>query len=159
MDKQLLKDALLASLDDEIASALAAAGEAQATASHGENKPENQYDTLALEAAYLAHGQSERILALQQLRIGLSKWKAPQLGDDDRVQMGACVQLLSDTDATIHIFIAPVGGRELNLDGQRVLVVNQDAPITRRLLGLMLDDEVELTLGGEARTWEVTGLY
>lgn len=158
MDKQLLKDALLASLDDEIESALAAAGEAQATASHGENKPENQYDTLALEAAYLAHGQSERILGLQQLRISLSKWKAPSFNDDDRVQMGTCVQLLSDKNTEAHIFIAPVGGRELSIDGQRVLVVNQDAPITQRLLGLMLDDEVELSLGGKVHTWEVTSL-
>ena len=149
MNKQLLKDALLRSLDEEINAALVAAGEAHATASHGENKPENQYDTLALEAAYLAHGQSERILQLQQTRIN----------QDDSVRMGACAVLLSENDEERSIFIAPVGGRELDFEGQKILVVNQEAPVTRRLIGLSVGDEVELTLGGRSAVWELLAIH
>jgi len=159
LNKQLLKDALLRSLDEEINAALAAAGEAHATASHGENKPENQYDTLALEAAYLAHGQSERILQLQQTRINLSRWVAPTFNEDDSVRMGACVVLLSETDEEQQIFIAPLGGRELDFEGQKILVVNQEAPVTRRLIGLSVGDEVELTLGGRSAVWELLAIH
>ncbi len=159
MNKQLLKDALLRSLDEEINAALVAAGEAHATASHGENKPENQYDTLALEAAYLAHGQSERILQLQQTRINLSRWVAPTFNEDDSVRMGACAVLLSENDEERSIFIAPVGGRELDFEGQKILVVNQEAPVTRRLIGLVLGDEVELTLGGRSAVWELLAIH
>lgn len=159
MNKQLLKDALLRSLDEEINAALAAAGEAHATASHGENKPENQYDTLALEAAYLAHGQSERILQLQQTRINLSRWVAPTFNEDVSVRMGACVVLLSETDEERQIFIAPLGGRELDFEGQKILVVNQEAPVTRRLIGLSVGDEVELTLGGRSAVWELLAIH
>ena len=136
-----------------------AAGEAHATASHGENKPENQYDTLALEAAYLAHGQSERILQLQQTRINLSRWVAPTFNEDDSVRMGACVVLLSETDEERQIFIAPLGGRELDFEGQKILVVNQEAPVTRRLIGLSVGDEVELTLGGRSAVWELLAIH
>ena len=159
MNKQLLKDALRRSLDEEIKAAWAAAGEAHATASHGENKPENQYDTLALEAAYLAHGQSERILQLQQTRINLSRWVAPTFNEDDSVRMGACAVLLSENDEERSIFIAPVGGRELDFEGQKILVVNQEAPVTRRLIGLSVGDEVELTLGGRSAVWELLAIH
>ena len=53
LDKNQLRTILLASLDQEIEAALAAAQQAQETASHEDNQPENQYDTLSLEAAYL----------------------------------------------------------------------------------------------------------
>ncbi|HCG79625.1 MAG TPA: transcription elongation factor, partial [Oceanospirillales bacterium] len=123
------------------------------------NKPENQYDTLALEAAYLAHGQSERILQLQQARINLSRWVAPDFSEYDSVRMGACVVLLSENDEERSIFIAPVGGRELEFEGEKILVVNQEAPVTRRLCGLQIGDEVELTLGGRSSLWELLAIH
>ncbi|MEE3191500.1 MAG: GreA/GreB family elongation factor, partial [Pseudomonadota bacterium] len=122
-------------------------------------KPENQYDTLALEAAYLAHGQSERILQLQQARINLSRWVAPDFSEYDSVRMGACVVLLSENDEERSIFIAPVGGRELEFEGEKILVVNQEAPVTRRLCGLQIGDEVELTLGGRSSLWELLAIH
>lgn len=155
MEKQALKDALLMSLDEEINAALAAANEAQATASHESNKPENQYDTLALEAAYLAHGQSERILQLQRIRISLGRWQVPLFGADEAIRMGACVVLESEDGTVRRIFITPVGGHEIIVDTQPVLVVNQDAPVTRLLVGQHEGDEVSLTLGGKSALWEI----
>ncbi len=92
--KSTLKEALLAALDGEIASALNAARQAQETASHEGNKPENQYDTLALEAAYLAHGQSERIRELQETRILIGQWPVQDFSEDDSIASGALIQLL-----------------------------------------------------------------
>ena len=57
--------AILHQLQQDLAVAAAASQQAHDSATHTENVPENQYDTLALEAAYLAHGQSQRIEALQ----------------------------------------------------------------------------------------------
>ena len=154
MDKQVLKTALLQSLDDEIEAALQAAREAQATASHEGNKPENKWDTLALEAAYLAHGQSERILQLQQTRIMLAKWSVPEFGDDDPVRNGACIHLLCD-EAQQWLFIAPVGGRQLHLGDKVVLVVNHETPLACALMGLAAGDEALLTLGGAPALWDI----
>jgi len=157
--KQSIKQAMLASLDDEITTALAAAGEAQATASHADNKPENQYDTLALEAAYLAHGQSERILQLQKTRIDVARWPVPDL-DGAAIRLGACVHLESNTDGTEEwVFIAPFGGRRLQVDGNSILVVSHEAPLARQLAGLCVDDEVRLTLGGKEGDWAVVRVF
>ena len=91
--KQKLKPALLAALDEEIQAALDGARQAHETASHADNKPENQYDTLALEAAYLAHGQSERIRELQDVRIRINQWPVADFGADDLITSGALVLL------------------------------------------------------------------
>ena len=56
---------ILEQLQSELATALNASDQAHASATHSENVPENQYDTLALEAAYLAHGLSVRVTELR----------------------------------------------------------------------------------------------
>lgn len=92
-DKLLLKNQLLDAVSQQIDAAIAAAHQAQQAASHEDNQPENQYDTLSLEAAYLAHGQSERILQLQQQRITLARWQVADFTADDVVASGALVVL------------------------------------------------------------------
>ena len=64
VDKKLLILQIIADLNAAIQTALAAADDARATATNKENVAENRYDTLGLEAAYLAHGQSERVMQL-----------------------------------------------------------------------------------------------
>jgi transcription elongation GreA/GreB family factor len=157
-DKQALKAALLQSLDDEINTALQSATTAQVTASDANNKPENQYDTLALEAAYLAHGQSERILGLQQMRIQVAKWPVPEFSNNDTVRTGAYVELMAEDDTEQALFIAPVGGRKLLANGRNVLVVSNETPLAKSLAGSGVGDEISLTLGGKAQHWEVLSL-
>ncbi len=164
-DKQILKNALLEALDAAIDAAMQAAREAQATASHEGNKPENKWDTLALEAAYLAHGQSERILKLQQQRIALGKWTVPDLDADDTIRNGACVTVGLE-GVHRHLFIAPLGGYQLRIDNSDaaaagvadVVVVSHETPLARALTGRCEGDEVTLTLGGKSACWEIIGI-
>lgn len=155
--KSELKSALLASLDAEIDAALTSAQDAQATASHEQNKPENQYDTLALEAAYLAHGQSERIRELQQLRIRIGQWTVPAYEEDDLAGNGALIQLQrmdKGNPGERWIWIAPVGGRQLMVDNTPVQVVSLQAPLAQQLVRLGEGDEL---LSGTER-WEIMQL-
>lgn len=155
-NKQALKDALLAALDREAAAAIDAARQAQETASHEGNKPENQYDTLSLEAAYLAHGQSERIRELQELRIRLAQWTVPDFGEDDAIALGALLTLSHAQQPERFIWLAPVGGRQLDVGGKTVLVVSTQAPLAQQLMQLAVGDE--LTLNGAAG-WEISALH
>ncbi|MDF1764525.1 MAG: hypothetical protein P1U57_14040 [Oleibacter sp.] len=157
--KESIKQALLASLDEEIHTALQAATSAHTTASDANNKPENKYDTLALEAAYLAHGQSERILGLQQMRIQVAKWPLPKLITEDPIRLGCYIELLSENGTRQAFFIAPVGGRTFILDGQTVLVVSQQTTLASTLNGKVMGDEVQLTLGNVQQWWEITQVF
>lgn len=158
--KSALKEALLAALDGEIAAALNAARQAQETASHEGNKPENQYDTLALEAAYLAHGQSERIRELQETRILIGQWPVPDFSEDDTIASGALIQLLDTQSKSAQqnqrwLWIAPVGGRQLVAEGRTIAVLSTQAPLAQTLKRLSIGDEV--VMGKEC--WEIGGVW
>ena len=157
MNKSQLKQALLDSVDAEIAAAIDAATAAQESASHEDNQPENQYDTLSLEAAYLAHGQSERILGLQQLRIQLGRWQVVSFDEDDAIGCGALVgrqSLENDTAPIRWVWIVLNGGRQLQLADEQIQVVSAQTPLAKALLGKELGDEV--TMNGQG--WEVVSI-
>lgn len=158
MDKQALKETLLESIDEEIKAATAASTSAQEAASHEDNQPENQYDTLALEAAYLAHGQSERILKLQESRIALEKWHCPNLQSDDSIRLGAYVQLVSENDVEDYVFLSIIGGRHIEFDGKKITLVSMETPLAKALAGCYEGDELTLTLGGQHQRWEVVSI-
>lgn len=158
MDKPTLKAALLTRLDDDIDAALASSRSAQETASHEDNKPENQYDTLALEAAYLAHGQSERILRLQKERISLAKWPMPEKGEP-LVRNGSLLKLMSEDDETRWLFITPMGGYQLLAEGQKILVISQQTPLAKKLMGKEEGEALDLTFNGVTTEWELAELY
>ncbi|WP_305844875.1 hypothetical protein [Photobacterium leiognathi] len=61
MNKQMLLDDIQEKLTLTLQAATEAAMRAYNTATDDENVAENQYDTLALEASYLAHGQAQRV--------------------------------------------------------------------------------------------------
>ena len=153
--KSQLKSALLSVLDEDIRTAIDAARQAQETASHADNKPENQYDTLSLEAAYLAHGQSERIRELQEIRIRIARWPVTDFDEDDVIAAGALAELTCAGQVPRHFWITPVGGRQLLLDGRTVQVISAQAPLAQQLMGLGVGDEV--MLGNQS--WEISGCW
>lgn len=139
--KQQLQQALLADMDDDIEHALRAAKMAQATAADGNNRPENQYDTLALEAAYLAHGQSERIHQLQQLRIAINRWHVPVFDEDDELGAGALLHLQHAQQGDVLLWLTPTGGRQLKLAEGTVQVVNVKAPLVEQFRRCVVGDD------------------
>lgn len=157
MNKNLLKEALLESIDNDIEAAIEAARAAQESASHKDNQPENQYDTLSLEAAYLAHGQSERILQLQNERIRVAKWELKPFGEADAIGVGALVKLLllEDDSNSRWVWISGTGGRKLKQAFGEVQVVSDQAPLALQLAGKEVGDEIILA----GQHWEIDLIY
>lgn len=151
--KQHLQQALLADMDAEIERALRAANMAHATASDGNNRPENQYDTLALEAAYLAHGQSERIHQLQQLRIAINRWQVPVFDEDDELGAGALLHLQHPQQGDALLWLTPTGGRQLTLAEETVHVINVKAPLVATFRRCTVGDDC-LWQGQSGWVWQ-----
>ena len=63
MNKTNVIKTIIALLEVQYQTAIDAAKEAHSTATDDETIAENKYDTFALEASYLAHGQSQRVIA------------------------------------------------------------------------------------------------
>ena len=145
MDKTELIQRIIQNLQDELVQAIHAAEEAHAGATHAESKAETQYDTIGLEHAYLAEGQSRRI---DELRIDISKlenWQAPDFNEDDEAYLGACLRLeSSDGHKTLSLFIAPSGGAQ-NIEGMQIITPN--TPLGQALLGKGEEETITLPNG------------
>ena len=128
MNKALLQQQVMARLADDLLQAEQAVRAAHETATHEENIAENKYDTLGLEAAYLATGQARRAEAIRQ---ALANWRRFRPGPYDAskgIQLGALVCLRDANDQQQQLFLGPVGGSmQLGSGTQRVQVLSSEA--------------------------------
>lgn len=159
MQKNILLGQLCDQLQQEIDATMSAVNEAHALASHEQSKPENQYDTLALEAAYLAHGQSARIAELQRQVMLLNHFELLSYTEDSRVTVGALVCIDDLKGGQQWLWILPVaGGIALKLDGKEIRSITPEAPLADKLIGCYLGDEIILQLGHTKKQFEIIEL-
>lgn len=156
MDKSLLQQRVLERLAENLLQAEQAAMAAHETATHEENIAENKYDTLGLEAAYLATGQARRAEAIRQ---AMAHWRQFRPGAFDAgrgIQLGALVSLVDAAGTQQQLFLGPDGGSmTLDCGTQRVQVISTAAPLGQALLGKGEGDEVFLQIAGARQQFEV----
>ncbi|HEY1132764.1 MAG TPA: GreA/GreB family elongation factor [Roseateles sp.] len=156
MDKFLLQQQVLERLAEDLLQAEQAARTAHETATHEENIAENKYDTLGLEAAYLATGQARRADAIRQ---AMAQWRMFRPGAYDAskgIQIGALVCLVDADDKQQQLFLGPAGGSmKLTSGDQVVQVISGEAPLGRAVLGKFEGDEVSLHVSPAAQRFEV----
>ncbi len=113
-------------------------------ATHEENRPENDKDTRALEQSYLARGQAQRVVELQDALNQLKTLELRQFSVRSAIALGALVAV-DDGREVVHYFIAPAGGGlRVELGGIEVRVVTPQAPIARALLGKREGDDLDV---------------
>lgn len=133
---------------------------AHETATHEENIAENKYDTLGLEAAYLATGQARRAEAISH---AMTHWRQFRPGPYDAskgIQLGALVCLVDSDEKQQHIFLGPDGGSMKLVNGsQFVQVISCEAPLGRAMLGKCEGDEVSLQVALNRQQFEVLWVH
>jgi transcription elongation GreA/GreB family factor len=143
-DKARILSLLRARVAADLATMSAAQRAVVVGATHEENRPENDKDTRALEQSYLARGQAQRVVELQD---ALNKLKALELRDfsaSSAIGLSALVTV-DDGRELVHYFIAPAGGGlRIELEGAEVRVVTPQAPIAQALLGKHEGDDLDL---------------
>lgn len=111
-------------------------------ATNDQTRPENKYDTRALEASYLAAGQGQRLLELNRLRdwvMGLDPLSAPP----EAVGVGSLLGL-STNDQVRWLLLAPIVGPTLQVGDIELSVISTASPLGRALLGLEPGDSAEV---------------
>lgn len=156
MDKLRLHQQVLDQLTADLQLVEAAIQTAHEAATHEENIAENKYDTLGLEAAYLASGQARRAEAIRQA-IAIWRQFRPRPCDGDKViQLGALVHLLDADNTVQRVFLGPVGGSmKLNSGALQVQVISTEAPLAQALLGKCEGDEAWMQVGANRQRFEV----
>jgi len=123
-----------------------AVGETQSNSNSDESKQEGKYDTRGIEASYLAEGQAEQVVTLEEGGNVLRSFECPL--DDDEVAGGSIITLTKKDDSEIHLFILPAGGGvSLRYLDNILTVITPSSPIANLLIGKAYADSITLPDG------------
>jgi len=152
LDKKQLTTRILSALTKDLQQAINAANEAHAAAVDDQSVAETQYDTLAIEASYLAEGQSRRVTEFQQAiesyKALITLLETKTFNSDSYIALGALVQLSTDTGQNHWFFIGPAaGGFRYTLAKGNITVITPKSPVGMALLGKQQDDDITVMLG------------
>ncbi len=156
INKQKLLNLIIEQLKNDHQLLLQAATAAHAAATHAENIPDSKYETLSVEASYIAQGQANRaqdiLKAIESFR-GLEPQKFTY---DGSIRLGALVLLEEGENLQRQFFLGPAsGGLKLKHEGSEIMVITPDSPLGENLLGKRAGDECELTTAGKLREYEI----
>ena len=157
LDKARVVGALLAQVQTELDGMEAVAEAARDEATSSETKAEGKYDTRATEASYLARGQAWRILELRKQVAWLSSDAPLQPLSEPVVQVGALVTT-SGPRADL-LFIAPVGGGRVDVDGHTVLVISPSSPLGEAMVELEAGDTFEVDSPRGLLDYTITSIW
>ncbi len=131
MNKQAVRAAIIEHLTRQVQVASSAADEARETATNKENIAENKYDTLGLEAAYLAHGQSNRVRELQE---EVQRFSVLSDTDSDAAGLGSLV-LIERRPGEDWLYVGPgAAGLKVEVGSEKVTVVTPESPLGKLLM-------------------------
>jgi len=162
MNKKEIHQAITEALLTRFKTAEFAALQAHQAATSKESIAENKYDTFGLEASYLAHGQSQRVLDCEKDWLLFDK-KNPQIHSGDEViSLWSAVELEpinSPLSTPKYFFVAPcAGGLTVEVTGKLIYLVTIFSPVGKALIGKATDDEVYLSQNGSQVAYEITSV-
>jgi len=112
---------------------------------HEENIPDNKYDTLSLEASYVAQGQANRAQELKRALHAYQTLTLQQFREDAQIRLTALVTLEAEDGETRTLFIGPQeGGLKLVADGAEIMVITAGSPLGTELIGKCAGDLVSI---------------
>ncbi|MFT5540869.1 MAG: hypothetical protein ACI97K_001306 [Glaciecola sp.] len=157
--KRKLIDHLILELEVIYQTALTAAKRAYSTSTDKANIAENKYDTLALEAAYLAEGQAKRASECRADLDAIRSLTALECSQSDAIVVGALVRLIDQHEKPLSLFLTPVsGGLKFVFEEQIILVITQSSPLGKELLGKFVNDEFEFGNGQHKKSYRISDI-
>ncbi len=145
IDKALLLESLIESIDGELRAVARSQREAMSAAVHPEARAEHAKDTRATETSYLARGLAKRVSELELALRELRQLELRRFSADDTIGLSALVAVEDNRESRVWYWLVPAGpGQELMASGVTVRTITPQAPLGRALIGRSLGDTVEL---------------
>ncbi|OGU00641.1 MAG: transcription elongation factor GreAB [Geobacteraceae bacterium GWC2_48_7] len=155
MTKSELVMKIITKLTDDLKVLFTAATAAHEASIHEENIPDNKYDTLALEASYVAQGQANRA---QEIRQSIEIYKNLRLlqSNDQIIRLTSLVTVETDNGMQKIVFIGPAeGGLKIIENTLEIMVITPASPLGRELLGKSIGDNLEILAGTYRSNYEI----
>lgn len=157
MNKSSALELIIAKLKVDLDVAQRAAQTAYETATHEENIAENKYDTLGLEASYLAAGQARRVEEIRQSLVLFQNLSLRPFDEQRGIQIGDLLSLEAGNGSQQQVFLGPdAAGLKIYQNDFLITVITPRAPLGQNLLGKAEGDVIEITINGARQSFEVT---
>jgi transcription elongation GreA/GreB family factor len=118
---------------------------AHSAATHEESRAEDKHDTFAIEASYLAAGQSARIHEIEATLDEIKSYRE-STPEPDRVRLGMILHYLQNGVRSCSLYAIHGGGTKIEISGIQIQILSKASPLGKELEGLRADDEVEIEL-------------
>ncbi len=159
MSKLPILKSLLQQLASTLADIIHTAHVAREAATNEESRPENEYDTRALEASYLAGAQAKRSEELKAAIDKLSVIKLREFHDEDEVALTALVKVLVNGDKEKTFFLLPgAGGSKVVMDDREINIITPESTVGDALMGKTTGDGFELAINARVFDYEIIGI-
>lgn len=146
-DKPQILTLVLQQLAQELNNCFEAANNAHLAAVDDQSVAETQYDTLAIESAYLAEGQSRRLIELKKTITQLANFSFQPVDIKQPIKLGALVQF-EDSPQNHWLLMSPTaGGYKVKLSDNTVTLVTPQSPLGKAILNKYLEDDVHYQAG------------
>lgn len=156
MNKAEILNKIIASLKADLAKLVDAAKDAHVTATHEETMAKSKYDTFALEASYLAHGQAKRAEAIQDALNAYTRLKLKTFDDNSTLSVSALVVLETDDEKHETYFLGPkAGGTRVTHENTKITVITKDSPLGDALWEQKKGDEFSVGVGKKVKNYFV----
>ena len=135
MDKGAVIQMVVAQIEKDLATLITATKATHGEATDEQNKAENKYDTRALEASYLAQGQSRQVVELFKAKQEFESLSTADWPPNAAIDVGAIVVLIRESVETVYLLGPKGGGIEISHAGIPITVITPQSPLGQRLIG------------------------
>ena len=159
MTKRLVIQKIIETLQSELETYVRAAEFSHAEATAEENRAENKYDTRGLEASYLAAGQANKIVELEESIAAFDALRERKFNEAEGIDVGALIEISLDGERA-HFFIGPsAGGLEIEIRGTEVLVITPQSPLGSQLKGAKQGAKMKINLADRKQLVEILNAF
>lgn len=154
MDKQKILTLIIAQLSADLAVCERAVSIARDTAVHADCLGSSKYETMGLEASYLAHGQGKRLLEVERALACFEQLSLPS--PSPVIGLSSLVALVDEDDEQQYLWLAAdAGGLKIDYADTSITVITVKSPLGRAIVGKAADDAFEICIAGKTRAYAV----
>jgi hypothetical protein len=155
MNKKDLIAAFISYLEKEMALLKAAALATHDAATNEESRPENEYDTRALEASYLAGAQAKRVNEIDEVIVLFRTLKFKEFAPDDSIALTALVTIEMGGKQSQVLVMPKGGGINCQVLGKNIQIVTLGSVLGEAIMGLAAGDIADYEVGSHSRECKI----
>lgn len=159
MNKKIILDLFKTQLENELQLLEAQIKQTRDEATHEESKPENEYDTRALETGYLVKAQSKRLLDAKETLAVFKHAVVKDYTVNDPIGPTALVEVNIQNKPTLFLFMPSGGGVTVEYNQRKIQVMTATSPMGEALVGLKQGDFISLEGKNGLQEYEILKVW